>query len=228
MIKVKNISKKYGQIQAIENISFDLGDGEIVGLLGPNGAGKSTTMKIVTGVLSPDSGSVNVLGFDISQNPIKAKQRLGYLSEDNPLPSEMYVREYLEYVAGVYKTPNIKDKVSSCIEQFGLKNEYKKKIQALSKGNRQKLGLAQSLIHNPDFLVLDEPTSALDPGQQEEIQEIIKNLAKSKTVLLSTHLLHEIRNIASRILIINNGQLVADEKTENINSVTDLYHSVVK
>ena len=228
MISVKNITKKYGGITAIDNASFDLSKGEIVGILGPNGAGKSTTMKIITGALQPDKGSVNIFGHDIAYFPVNAKKKIGYLSEDNPLPADMYVREFLEHIAGLYKIKNAPDVIDGSIEKFGLKNEYKKKIHALSKGNRQKLGLAQSLIHDPEFLVLDEPTGALDPGQQAEIRHLINNLGKSKIVLLSTHILHELENLASRIIIVDKGKIMSDRLTKDISSVTDLYHNIVK
>jgi len=213
---------------AVDNISFDLNRGEIVGLLGSNGAGKSTTMKIITGSLQADSGTVDIFGYNITEKPVQAKSHIGYLSEDNPLPSDMYVHEYLQYIVGMYKLKNLKNIVDSTIEKFGLTNEYKKKIHTLSKGNRQKLGLAQSMIHNPDLLILDEPTNGLDPNQQAEIQEMIKNFGNSKIILLSTHILHEIENIASRIIIIEKGRIVTNEKTENISSVEELYHNIQK
>lgn len=212
LVRIDNISKKYGGIPAIENITFNLKKGELVGFLGANGAGKSTTMKILSGVILPDSGKVRVLGYDLEQSPIEAKTKIGYLSEDNPLPDDMYVCEYLEYVASLYKMNDIRNIVDKSIVSFGLKNEYKKKIKALSKGNRQKLGLAQALIHDPEFLILDEPTSALDPNQQQEIKEIVTNLSKSKVVLFSTHILHEVESIASRIIILKDGKLVLDRE----------------
>ncbi|GAB6012686.1 ABC transporter ATP-binding protein [Viscerimonas tarda] len=226
MITINNISKKYRNVSAIEDISFVLNTGELVGFLGANGAGKSTTMKIITGVLQADSGTVEVFGHNMEQQPIEAKKRIGYLSEDNPLPEEMYVREYLEYIAGIYQLKNRRELVDDSILQFGLKNEYKKKIHALSKGNRQKLGLAQALIHNPDFLALDEPTNALDPDQQLEMREIITHLSKSKIVLFSTHILHEVESIASRIMVLKKGRLVFDESSENIESVETLFYNI--
>lgn len=226
MITVHDISKKYNGQIVLENTSYDLHEGDIIGFLGANGAGKSTTMKIITGVISPDSGSVSIFGHDVIENPIEAKRRIGYLSENNPLPDEMYVKEYLEYTAKIYKLKNTTEIIDRSILEFGLTNEYKKKIGALSKGNRQKLGLAQAMLHNPDFLVLDEPTSALDPNQQEEILNIILNLNKSKIILLSTHILHDIKNIASRIIILDKGKKMIDEKIENIESVENLFHNV--
>lgn len=226
MITVRDISKKYNGQIVLENTSYDLHEGDIIGFLGANGAGKSTTMKIITGVISPDSGSVSIFGHDVIENPTEAKSRIGYLSENNPLPDEMYVKEYLEYTAKIYKLKNTAEIIDRSILEFGLTNEYKKKIGALSKGNRQKLGLAQAMLHNPDFLVLDEPTSALDPNQQEEILNIILNLNKSKIILLSTHILHDIKNIASRIIILDKGKKMIDEKIENIESVENLFHNV--
>lgn len=228
MIKVNNISKKYKDSVAVNNLSFNLRKGETVGFLGVNGAGKSTTMKIITGVISPDTGTVSVFGYDIAEKPIEAKKRIGYLSEDNPLPADMYVREYLEYVAEIYNLPDVKDKVNASIEQFGLTNEYNKKIGALSKGNRQKLGLAQTLIHNPDFLILDEPTSALDPNQQDEIKEFISSIKKDKVVLFSTHILQDVDSLASRVIIIDRGEIKSDKPVSEIGSVRELFHDITK
>lgn len=226
MITVKNISKKYKSVEALKNVSFDLTKGEIVGFLGANGAGKSTTMKIITGVLQPDMGEINIYGHDIEKNPIDAKKHLGYLSEDNPLPDEMYVKEYLKYVSRIYNLTNINDVVERSIQSFGLKNEYRKKIGALSKGNRQKLGLAQALIHDPDFLVLDEPTSALDPNQQAEIKEMIAKIACSKIILFSTHILHDVESLASRVIIIDKGEVQADKNIHDIDSVESLFYTI--
>lgn len=226
MITVRDISKKYNGQIVLENTSYDLHEGDIIGFLGANGAGKSTTMKIITGIIPADSGNVSIFGHDVIEDPIEAKKRIGYLSENNPLPDEMYVKEYLEYTAKIYKLKNTTEIIDRSILEFGLTNEYKKKIGTLSKGNRQKLGLAQAMLHNPDFLVLDEPTSALDPNQQEEILNIILNLNKSKIILLSTHILHDIKNIASRIIILDKGKKMIDERIENIESVENLFHNV--
>lgn len=225
MIQIKGISKIYDGLLAVDNVSFNLQQGEIVGLLGANGAGKSTIMKMITGILMPDKGNINVFGCDIESQPIKAKKYIGYLSEDNPLPEEMYVREYLEYVASIFNLKNVKELVKLSIEQFGLENEYRKKINALSKGNRQKLGLAQAMIHNPDFLILDEPTTALDPNQQSEIKTMIKAISKSKIILYSTHILHDVESLASRIIIVEKGQIKADEPINNIDSVENLFYN---
>lgn len=226
MITINNISKKYGNLRAIDDISFSLVQGEIVGFLGLNGAGKSTTMKIITGVIEADKGQVSVFGNDIEKAPVQAKEKIGYLSEDNPLPEEMYVREYLNHIAEIYKLNNTKDCVAKTIEDFGLKHEYRKKIASLSKGNRQKLGLAQALIHNPDFLVLDEPTSALDPNQQAEIKELISELGKSKIILFSSHILHDVQSLASRIIIVDKGKIRADETINNVDSVETLFYNI--
>lgn len=225
MIQIKGVSKIYDGLLAVDNVSFELQQGEIVGLLGANGAGKSTIMKMITGILMPDEGHINVFGYDLESRPIDAKKHIGYLSEDNPLNEEMYVKEYLEYVANIFNLKNVKKVVELSIEQFGLENEYRKKINALSKGNRQKLGLAQAMIHNPDFLILDEPTTALDPNQQSEIKAMIKAISRSKIILFSTHILHDVESLASRIIIVEKGQIKADEPINNINSVESLFYN---
>lgn len=210
-VVVKNISKKYNTIEVLESISFELNKGEIVGFLGPNGAGKSTTMKIITGYLKPDFGEISVCGIDMLKNPIEAKKNIGYLPEHNPLYLDMYVKEYLNFVAGFYKIDSTKSRIDDIIEQTGLTNEFHKKIGQLSKGYRQRVGLAQALIHNPKVLILDEPTTGLDPVQLIEIRNLICNLGKEKTVLLSTHIMQEVKAICNRVLIINKGQIVADK-----------------
>lgn len=228
MIEVKNISKKYNQIKAIEGISFQLSQGEIIGFLGPNGAGKSTTMKILAGTLKADEGSVSVFGNDIIENPLKAKTHIGYLPEDNPLYDNMYVKEFLEYISSVYSILNRKKVIDEMIEKVGLGKEYGKKIGTLSKGNRQRVGLAQALIHNPDFLILDEPTSGLDPNQQIEIRELLLNISQSKIILFSSHILQEVTNICTRYIIINNGKIVLDEKSGNVESIEDIFYNLTK
>ncbi len=229
MIHVNNISKSYGELQAVHEVSFDISEGEIVGFLGPNGAGKSTTLKILAGVLTPDSGSVELYGKDISLFPIECKHRIGYLPEDNPLYGWMYVKEYLEYVGGIYLSKGeIKQSVDEMVECCGLKKEYRKKIETLSKGNRQRVGLAQALIHKPDFLILDEPTGGLDPNQQEEMLAVIKSYSKEKQVLLSTHSLSEAKNICSRILIIHEGKIRANEQSEKIDSLEEMFFELTK
>ena len=215
-IIVQNITKIYGTQRALDNVSFKITSGEVVGFLGPNGAGKSTMMKILTGYLPPTYGSASVSGFDVSEEPIKVKQQIGYLPEHNPLYLEMYVVEYLNFVCGLYKLKNKKDRVKEVIEMVGLTPEKGKKISQLSKGYRQRIGLAQAIIHDPRVLILDEPTSGLDPNQLEEIRLLIKNLGSEKTVMLSTHIMQEVEAICDRVIIINQGELVADNSVENL------------
>jgi ABC-2 type transport system ATP-binding protein len=229
MIQVSNISKSYGEQKAVHEVSFDIGEGEIVGFLGPNGAGKSTTMKILAGTLAPDSGSVLMFGKDFSQFPIECKRKIGYLPEDNPLYGTMYVREYLEYAAAFYLPKgDIRNAVDEMVETCGLQKEYHKKIETLSKGNRQRVGLAQALIHKPDFLILDEPTAGLDPNQQEEILQAIQSYSAGKQILLSTHSLQEAQKICSRILIIHEGKIRAYEKSEAIESIEEMFFGLTK
>lgn len=215
-IQVDHLVKIYGEQKAVNDISFSIGKGEIVGFLGPNGAGKSTTMKMVTGYLKPDGGNAKVCGIDVAQNPIEAKRKIGYLPEANPMYYDMYVREYLQFIAGIHGVKNIKEEVSRVIELTGLTIESKKKTGQLSKGYKQRVGLAASLIHNPEVLILDEPTSGLDPNQIIEIRNVIQQQAKDKTVLFSSHILQEVQAICNRIIIINKGQLVADDTIQNI------------
>jgi len=215
-IEVTGLLKMYGQQKAVNNISFNIHKGEIVGFLGPNGAGKSTTMKIVTGYLLPDAGNAKVCGIDVSENPIEAKNKIGYLPEANPLYYDMYVKEYLLFVAGVYAVANKKAAVNRTVEMVGLTPEFKKKIGQLSKGYKQRVGLAASLIHDPEVLILDEPTSGLDPNQIVEIRNVIKEQGKNKTVLFSTHILQEVQAICDRVIIINKGELVADDTLNNL------------
>ena len=229
MIQAHNISKSYGQQKAVHRVGFDIGEGEIVGFLGPNGAGKSTTMKILAGALAPDSGSVRMFGKDFFQFPIECKRKIGYLPEDNPLYGSMYVREYLEYAGGIY-LPNmqVKEAVAEMVEICGLQKEYHKKIDNLSKGNRQRVGLAQALIHKPDFLILDEPTAGLDPNQQAEILEAIRSYSPGKHILLSTHSLPEAKKVCSRILIIHEGEIRADEPSAAIESIEEMFFGLTK
>jgi ABC-2 type transport system ATP-binding protein len=217
-IAVKEISKRYGTQLAVNNVSFNVSTGEIVGFIGPNGAGKSTTMKIITGTLSPDSGSVMINGMHTIDHQNEIRGLIGYLPEHNPLYLEMYIREYLQYVAGLYqiKGKSARERISAVIEMTGLTAEAGKKIGNLSKGYRQRVGLAQALIHDPGILVLDEPTSGLDPNQLVEIRNLVSHIGKEKTVLLSTHILQEVEAICDRVLIINNGEIVADEKAESL------------
>jgi ABC-2 type transport system ATP-binding protein len=224
-IEVKNISKFYGEQAAVNNISFSVNKGEIVGFLGPNGAGKSTTMKIITGFIPATSGEVLVCGMPVDIDEQKTKLKIGYLPENNPLYLDMYVREYLEFVGKIYKVPNLKARVDEMIKQVGLEVEQNKKIGMLSKGYRQRVGLAQAIIHDPEVLILDEPTSGLDPNQLVEIRELIRNIGKSKTVMLSTHIMQEVEAICDRVIIIKKGNLVADSKASELQYEED--HQVV-
>lgn len=210
-IEVKGLTKSYGEQKAVNNISFAIGKGEIVGFLGPNGAGKSTTMKIITGYLTADAGQATVCGIDVKEDPLQAKAKIGYLPEANPLYYDMYVREYLDFVADVHHVQNKKESIGKVIETVGLTPESKKKIGQLSKGYKQRVGLAAALIHDPEVLVLDEPTTGLDPNQILEIRELIRQLGVNKTVIFSSHILQEVEAICDRVVIINKGQLVADD-----------------
>ena len=216
-ISVTALTKIYDTQKAVDNISFELKKGEIVGFLGPNGAGKSTTMKIITGYLPASSGKVMVCGFDVQEHPMEVHRRVGYLPESNPLYYEMYVREYLEFSAGIHKLGKGRGKlIEEMIVRTGLSKEAHKKIGALSKGYKQRVGLAQAMLHDPEVLILDEPTSGLDPNQIVEIRELIKNIGAEKTVLLSTHIMQEVQAMCSRVIIINNGQIVADDSIEHL------------
>ena len=216
-IVLSRINKSYGKQKILEDLSIEIGKGEIVAFLGPNGAGKSTTMKIMTGLLAPDSGSVSVCGFNVEKDLMEVKRRIGYLPENNPLYPDMYVREYLEFVAGFYDMKGkTKQRVKELIEQIGLSPEAHKQIGQLSKGYRQRVGLAQALIHDPEVLILDEPTTGLDPNQLVEIRRFIKELAVQKTVILSTHILQEAAAMCDRALIIHNGEIVADKSTNDL------------
>jgi ABC-2 type transport system ATP-binding protein len=220
-ILVQNLSKIYGNQKAIDSINFEIEKGQVVGFLGPNGAGKSTTMKILTCFIPQTSGKAFVNGLDIEENSIEVRRQLGYLPEHNPLYLDMYVKEYLSFVADVFKVKQKKKRIAECIEITGLTLEHRKKIGQLSKGYRQRVGLAQALIHDPSVLILDEPTSGLDPNQVVEIRQLIKNLGKEKTVLLSTHQLTEVEAICDRAIIINHGAIVADKPTNELKSGLD-------
>lgn len=217
-IIVENITKLYGEQKALDNVSFTISSGEIVGLLGPNGAGKSTMMKIITCFIPPTSGNITVNGNDIYENSLEVRKMVGYLPENNPLYLDLYVKEYLEFVAGIYKVGYIKNRVSEMIHLTGLDMEQHKKIGSLSKGYRQRVGLAQAMIHDPDVLILDEPTSGLDPNQLVEIRNLIKKIGKEKTIMLSTHIMQEVEAVCSRAIIIDKGNIVADDKTENLSA----------
>jgi len=209
-IKIDQVTKLYGDQKALDKVSFEIGTGELVGFLGPNGAGKSTTMKIITGYLSADEGTVAINGKTVETNQVSVRSKIGYLPENNPLYTDLYVREYLEMVAGFYHLQNKKEQVLKMIELTGLQAEQHKKIGALSKGYRQRVGLAQALIHDPEVLILDEPTTGLDPNQLEEIRQLIRTISTNKTVMLSTHIMQEVEAICSRVIIINKGVVAAD------------------
>ncbi len=215
-IEVAGLQKNYGAQKAVNNISFSISKGEIVGFLGPNGAGKSTTMKMITGYIASDAGKALVCGIDVSIDPVSAKKKIGYLPEANPLYLEMYVREYLEFIAGVHAITDKKKAIEEVIVLTGLTVESKKKIGQLSKGYKQRVGLAAALIHDPEILILDEPTSGLDPNQIIEIRNVIKSQGKNKTVLFSSHILQEVEAICDRVIIINKGQIVADDQLKSL------------
>ncbi len=215
-IKISEVNKFYGSQKALDQVSFEIGTGELVGFLGPNGAGKSTLMKIITGFLAADGGSVEINGELVETKNTDIRSQIGYLPENNPLYTDLYVREYLEMVAGFYQLPDKKEQVLKMVELTGLKTEQHKKIGALSKGYRQRVGLAQALIHDPAVLILDEPTTGLDPNQLDEIRQLISTISKNKTVMLSTHIMQEVEAVCTRVLIINKGKLVADGSVEQL------------
>ena len=216
-ITVHSITKEYGSQKALDSVSFTIGTGEIVGFLGPNGAGKSTMMKILTCYLPQTSGEARVCGFNVQDEPLEIKKRVGYLPEHNPQYLEQYVREYLGFVAGVHGAP--KGRVEEVIEQTGLTPEAHKTIGQLSKGYRQRVGLAQALLHNPEVLILDEPTTGLDPNQLVEIRKLIRQVGKDKTVMLSTHIMQEVEALCDRVIIINKGKIVADRPTADLKAL---------
>jgi ABC-2 type transport system ATP-binding protein len=226
-IEVKNLLKIYGEQKAVNDISFSVGKGEIVGFLGPNGAGKSTTMKIITGYLKQDGGNAYVCGINVTENPLSVKKKIGYLPEGNSLYYDMYVKEYLGFIAEIHEIGNRKSTIANAIEMVGLTPESKKKIGQLSKGYKQRVGLAAALIHDPDVLILDEPTSGLDPNQIIEIRDVIKQQGKNKTVLFSSHILQEVEAICDRVIIINKGKLVADDTLNNLQTRNKNKHSIV-
>ncbi|MFW5832227.1 MAG: ATP-binding cassette domain-containing protein, partial [Prolixibacteraceae bacterium] len=217
-VEINNITKLFGKQKALDNVSFSVDRGELVGFLGPNGAGKSTLMKIVTGFLTADSGEVKINNQPVTIANTEIRKNIGYLPEHNPLYTDLYVKEYLELTAGFYKLKNKKQQVDEMVELTGLTRERHKKIRALSKGYRQRVGLAQALIHDPSVLILDEPTSGLDPNQLEEIRRLIREISKEKTVILSSHIMQEVEAICNRVLIINKGKIVADGGISEIKS----------
>ena len=215
-IEVKNVFKYFGEQAAVKDISFSVNKGEIVGFLGPNGAGKSTTMRMITGFLPVSSGEIYVSGLKVGIDNLKAQQKIGYLPENNPLYVDMYVKEYLEFVGRIYKVQNLKNRIKDMIDAVGLEVEQNKKIGALSKGYRQRVGLAQAIIHDPEVLILDEPTSGLDPNQLVEIRELIKTIGKEKTLMLSTHIMQEAEAICDKIVIISKGEIVTNKTTTEL------------
>jgi ABC-2 type transport system ATP-binding protein len=215
-ITVKNLSKHFGSQKAVDEISFKVDKAEIVGFLGPNGAGKSTTMKMITGYLQADAGDIEVCGIAVRENNIETNKKIGYLPEANPLYPDMYVREYLQFIANVHKIKNSKQVIEDIIKTVGLDPESNKKIGQLSKGYKQRVGLAAALVHDPEVLILDEPTSGLDPNQIVEIREVIKKLGQNKTVLFSSHIMQEVEAICDRVIIISKGNIVADDKLQNL------------
>jgi ABC-2 type transport system ATP-binding protein len=230
-IEVQGLQKNYGTQKAVNDISFSIAKGEIVGFLGPNGAGKSTTMKMITGYLTADAGKAMVCGEDVAVAPVSVKKKIGYLPETNPLYPEMYVREYLDFIAGVHQITDKKKAIDSVIELTGLTIESKKKISQLSKGYKQRVGLAAALLHDPEVLILDEPTSGLDPNQIIEIRNVIKAQGKNKTVLFSSHILQEVTAICDRVIIISRGQIVADSSLEQLtrtNSLEEIFRELTK
>ena len=227
-VEIQNLYKHYGEQEAVSDVSFSVPKGQITAFLGPNGAGKSTTMKIITGYIPASSGEVKVCDLIVSTENLETRKKIGYLPEHNPLYDEMYVREYLEFVGGVYKLSNISSKVNDVINCVGLSLEKHKKIGALSKGYKQRVGLAQAIIHNPEVLILDEPTSGLDPNQLVEIRTLIKNIGKEKTVILSTHIMQEVEAICDRIIIINKGKIVADKLINEIDNLENYFKELTK
>lgn len=221
MVEVDNVSKNFGKQQVLYDITFSLAKGEIVALLGANGAGKTTTMNIIAGILHADNGNVVIDGLTIEDNPAEYKSKIGYLPENNPLYEDMYVREYLEYVAGIYGKKERKNRVSEIIECVDLTNEYKKKIGTLSHGNKQRVGLAQALIHDPEILILDEPSTGLDPMQQSKINNLVQELGKTKAVLFSSHRLDDVSLIATRYLILREGRLLMDSPAGDVESIKE-------
>jgi ABC-2 type transport system ATP-binding protein len=228
-IRIKNLVKMYGTQKAVNNISLTLGEGEIVGFLGPNGAGKSTTMKITTCFLPPTSGEVEVAGFDVATDALKIKRIIGYLPEHNPLYLDLYVHEYLSFIGKLYglSGAQLKFRVAQMVELCGLEREQNKKIEALSKGYRQRVGLAQALIHDPSILILDEPTSGLDPNQLVEIRKLIREISRNKTVIFSTHIMQEVQALCDRVIVINRGEIVADDKLSSLLGNSGSHTSVV-
>jgi ABC-2 type transport system ATP-binding protein len=218
-ISVSNLTKFYGSQKVVNNISFEINQGEIVGFLGPNGAGKSTTMKMITGFIEANEGNIEVCGISVKKNKLAIKKKIGYLPEANPLYFDLYIREYLAFIAGIHSIKESKKRIEEVIKLVGLTVEANKKIGQLSKGYKQRVGLAAALIHDPEVLILDEPTSGLDPNQIIEIRTVIQNLGKMKTILFSSHIMQEVEAICKRVIIINKGNIVADDQVDSIRLV---------
>ena len=234
-VQVNQLSKVYGEQRAVDHISFVAKPGEVLGFLGPNGAGKTTTMKMITGYIPPTEGEVSVCDIDVEEDPISAQRHLGYLPEHNPLYKDMYVKEYLTFVGRLHRMPNIQARIADLIEMTGLGVEQHKRIQTLSKGYRQRVGLAQAMLHDPKVLILDEPTAGLDPNQLAEIRSLIKHLGEEKTVILSTHIMQEVEALCDRVVIINEGKIVANDPVEHLQArikgeslVTVMFSQAVK
>ena len=226
-VHVESVIKIYGNQRALDNVSFTVNSGEIVGILGPNGAGKSTLMKVITGFLQPEEGIIRINGLTVGENGLEIKRQIGYLPENNPLYTDLYVAEYLEYVAGIYRLKSVSRRIKEIIGLTGLGPEKHKKIGALSKGYRQRVGIAQALIHDPSVLILDEPTSGLDPTQLVEIRQLIRNISSDKTVMLSTHIMQEVEALCDRIMIINHGKIVATDSPANIKGLASPFSQVI-
>jgi ABC-2 type transport system ATP-binding protein len=232
-IEVQHLTRLYGEQKAVNDVSFSVGKGEIVGFLGPNGAGKSTTMRMITGYLKPDKGSAVVNGIDVQSDPLSAKKKIGYLPEANPLYHDMFVREYLDFVADVHHVPDKKKRIRDIIDTVGLTVESRKRTGQLSKGYKQRVGLAAALIHDPEVLILDEPTTGLDPNQIIEIRDLIRKLGTNKTVLFSSHILQEVEALCNRVIIIHKGVVVADDSIDHLkksgaagNSLEDIFRNL--
>jgi ABC-2 type transport system ATP-binding protein len=213
-VKVKGLTKIYGTQKAVDQVSFEAKKGEVLGFLGPNGAGKTTTMKVITCFIPQTSGEVTVCGFDVEKESMEVRKRIGYLPEHNPLYKEMYVKEYLRFIGGMHKIKNLNSRIDEMIQMTGLEREQHKLIGTLSKGYRQRVGLAQAMIHDPEVLILDEPTSGLDPNQMAEVRQLIKDIGQEKTVVFSTHIMQEVQKLCDRVIIINKGKLVANDSIE--------------
>jgi ABC-2 type transport system ATP-binding protein len=222
-IEAKNLSKTYGKQSAVQDLNFRLEEGQIVGFLGPNGAGKSTTLKMLLGLIQPSSGSVQIDGKNPEDQAIALKKQIGYLAENNPLYPEMYVREFLEFIANIHQLENAQARIQEVIEWVGLQKEAHKKIQELSKGYQQRVGIALAIIHDPQILILDEPTSGLDPNQRDEIRKLIQSLQKNRIILFSSHILSEVEAICDRVLLIHQGKLVSDSPMKEIKDLEKFF-----